>query len=62
MANEIKNVLMNRDGLTSIEADRELSMMREDFYSIAENGGTLEDVEELLYSEGLELDYIFDLL
>lgn len=62
MANEIKNVLMNRDGLTSTEADRELSMMREDFYSIAENGGTLEDVEELLYSEGLELDYIFDLL
>ena len=62
MDNEIKNVLMNRDGLTSKEADRELSIMREDFYSIAENGGTLDDVEELLFSEGLELDYIFDLL
>ena len=62
MTNEIKNVLMNRDGLTSTEADTELAMMREDFYNIAENGGTIEDVEELLFSEGLELDYIFDLL
>lgn len=60
--NEIKRILMNRDDLTSSEADRELSMMREDFYSIAENGGSIEDVEELLYGEGLELDYIFDLL
>lgn len=62
MANEIKSIFMNRDGLTSTEADRELSMMRDEFYGIAENGGTLEDVEDLLYSEGLELDYIFDLL
>lgn len=60
--NEIKRILMDRDDLTSSEADRELEMMREDFYSIAEFGGSIEDVEELLYSEGLELDYIFDLL
>ena len=60
--NEIKRILMDRDDLTSNEADRELSMMREDFYNIAENGGSIEDVEELLYSEGFELDYIFDLL
>ena len=52
--NEIKRILMNRDDFTSSEADRELSMMREDFYSIAESGGSIEDVEELLYSEGLE--------
>lgn len=60
--NEIKRILMDRDDLTSSEADRELSMMREDFYSIVESGGSIEDVEELLYSEGLELDYVFDLL
>lgn len=60
--NEIKRILMDRDDLTSNEADKELSMMREDFYNIAENGGSIEDVEELLYSEGFELDYIFDLL
>lgn len=60
--NEIKRILMDRDDLTSYEADKELEMMREDFYNIAESGGSIDDVEELLYSEGLELDYIFDLL
>ena len=61
MKNEIKEVLMKRDGYNECEAETELDMMREEFYSIAENGGSLEDVEELLCSEGLELDYIFDL-
>ena len=61
MKNEIKEVLMKRDGYNACEAETELDMMREEFYSIVDNGGNLEDVEELLYSEGLELDYIFDL-
>ena len=61
MKNEIKGVLMKRDGYNKYEAETELNMMREEFYSIVDNGGNLEDVEELLYSEGLELDYIFDL-
>ena len=61
MKNEIKEVLMKRDGYNKYEAETELNMMREEFYSIVDNGGNLEDVEELLYSEGLELDYIFDL-
>lgn len=61
MKNEIKEVLMRRDGYSEYEAETELSTMREEFYSIVENGGNLNDVEELLYSEGLELDYLFDL-
>ena len=61
MKNEIKEVLMRRDGYDKHEAETELDMMREEFYDIVDNGGSLEDVEELLYSEGLELDYIFDL-
>ena len=61
MKNEIKEVLMKRDGYDKYEAETELDMMREEFYSMADNGGSLDDVEELLYSEGLELDYIFDL-
>ena len=61
MKNEIKEVLMKRDGYNECEAEAELDMMREEFYNIVDNGGNLEDVEELLYSEGLELDYIFDL-
>ena len=55
MKNEIKEVLMKRDGYNKHEAETELNMMREEFYSIVDNGGNLEDVEELLYSEGLEL-------
>ena len=61
MKNEIKEVLMKRDGYNKYGAETELNMMREEFYSIVDNGGNLEDVEELLYSEGLELDYIFDM-
>lgn len=61
MKNEIKEVLMKRDGYSEYEAETELEAMREEFYNIAENGGNLDDVEELLYTEGLELDYIFDL-
>lgn len=60
--NGIKEVLMNRDGLTEQDANEIVSMMKEEFYEIAETGGSLDDVEELLYGEGLELDYIFDLL
>lgn len=60
--NGIKEVLMNRDGLTEQDANEIVSMMKEEFYDIAETGGSLDDVEELLYGEGLELDYIFDLL
>ena len=56
MKNEIKEVLMKRDGYNKYEAETELNMMREEFYSIVDNGGNLEDVEELLYSEGLALD------
>ena len=59
--NGIKEVLMNRDGLTEQDANEVVGIMREEFYEIAETGGSLEDVEELLYGEGLELDYIFDL-
>ena len=61
MKNEIKEVLMKRDGYNEHEAETELEIMREEFYNIAECGGSLDDVEELLYSEGFELDYIFDL-
>ncbi len=61
MKNEIKEVLMRRDGYDEYEAETELNMIREEFYSIVDNDGNLEDVEELLHSEGLELDYIFDL-
>jgi hypothetical protein len=51
----LKQVLMRRDGLTSEEADREIEFMQEE---IADGM----DPEEVLYEQGLEPDYIFDLL
>ena len=52
---ELKKVLMNRDKLTSEEADEQIEEMVE-----AVNNG--EDPENVLYDIGLEPDYIFDLI
>ena len=51
----LKQVLMDRDGLTSEEADDEIDNMK----SLVLDG---EDLEELLLEIGLEPDYVFDLL
>ena len=51
----LKDVLMDRDGLTSDEADREIERMREEI----EDGA---DPEGILFDIGLEPDYLEDLL
>jgi hypothetical protein len=51
----LKDIFMRRDGMTAEEADDLISEMREE---VAE-GAYPEDV---LYDQGLEPDYIFDLL
>jgi len=52
----LKEVLMQRDGMTSEEADEFIAELRE---RVADG----EDPEDLLYEEcGLEADYVFDLL
>lgn len=57
MPNEIKQVLMDRDGCSSEEADQRIDDARE---RILVDG---EDPEEVLLEEfGLEPDYIFDIL
>lgn len=54
--NELKKILLERDGLTSDEADELLSEL-----GLRVLDG--EDPEELLHDElGLEPDYVFDLL
>ncbi len=55
MTYRIIPVFMHRDGDTREEAEERLAEMRE---RVAEG----EDPEEVLYEEGLEPDYIFDLL
>jgi hypothetical protein len=52
----LKQVLMNRDGLTEDEAEEFIAEARERIYSG-------DDPEEILLEEfGLEPDYVFDLL
>lgn len=56
MHEDLKQVLMRRDGLTSEEADELINEAKE---RVAEGA----DPEEVLYDDfGLEPDYIFDLL
>ena len=52
----LKQVLMNRDGLTEAEAEEFINEARERIYSG-------DDPEEILLEDfGLEPDYVFDLL
>lgn len=59
----MKNVLKNRDSITETEAINEVNNARESMYDIIENGGSIDDVEDMMMCDyGLEMDYIFDLL
>lgn len=59
----MKNVLMKRDGINEAEATREMNDARSELYDIIESGGNIDDVEDMLMCDyGLELDYIMDLL
>jgi hypothetical protein len=58
----IKKILMDRDGMTSEEADELIAEVREEINCAASNGdyGLVEDI---MYGDlGLEMDYIFELL
>ena len=60
---EILDILMNRDGMTQEEASDLINGVRCEVYNILDNGGSYNDIEELMYSElGLEMDYIHDIL
>lgn len=52
---ELESVLMKRDELSLSEAKELINDMREEI----ESG---EDAEDVLYSYGIEMDYIFDVL
>ena len=52
---ELLQIFMNRDGMTRKEAKELISEMRQRVRD-------REDPEEVLYEEGLEPDYVFDLL
>ena len=58
----IKEILMDRDGMTAEEAEDLIAEIKEEIQIAAENGdyGLVEDI---MYGDlGLELDYIFELI
>ena len=58
----IKEILMDRDGMTSEEADELIEEVREDINFAASNGD-YELAEDIMLGDlGLEMDYIFELL
>ena len=59
---EMEKVFMKRDRETAREAREHRQGLMEDFYQMIESGCDYDDIEDLLYNEGLEMDYIFDLM
>ena len=58
----IKEILIDRDGMTSEEADELIEAVREDINFAASNGD-YELAEDIMLGDlGLEMDYIFELL
>lgn len=55
----IKEILMDRDGMSSDEADELIEDAKEDMYSRLEAGEMPEDICEEWF--GLEPDYLFEL-
>lgn len=59
----MREVLMNRDGMNEVEANNEVNNARENLWDIIDNGGTLEDLENMMmFDYGLEMDYLEELL
>ena len=60
---EFEQALIHRDGVSKAEARRQRNEARESLYDILDNGGSYDDVEDMLAGDyGLEMDYIFDIL
>ena len=61
--NKVVEILMSRDNITQDEAEHIFKNVREEINDILEDGGSYDDVEDIMYCElGLEMDYIFDIL
>ena len=59
----MKEVLMNRDNMSEVEANNEVKTARENMWDIIDNGGTLADLEDMMMCDyGLEMDYLEELL
>lgn len=60
MRREIERILMRRDGIDAVEAERLLDGCQNEINEIIDSGGTLEEIEDAIQDWlGLEPDYIF---
>lgn len=60
---EFEQALIHRDEISRAEAKRQRNRAREALYDIIAEGGSYDDVEDMMADEfGLEMDYIFDIL
>ena len=60
---DFEKALINRDQVTEEEVKQIRQDAKEEIHNILENGGSYDEIEELLmYDYGLEMDYIFDLI
>lgn len=58
-ANKIVEILVNRDGMDAWDAEDLVIQTRKEILEAIENGGSLDDVEEIVADTlGLEPDYI----
>ena len=57
---QLKNILIQRDGYTEEEADKQIEACRQDLMERLENGETPDDILEEWF--GLEPDYLFDIM
>ena len=58
----VVKIFMERDGMTKKEAVAYCREIRNEIIAILEDGGGYEEVEDLMLSEGLEMDYIMEFI
>ena len=60
---EFEMALINRDALSTKEAEEQRRQAREKFYEMMDECASYDDVEEMMMCDyGLEMDYIFDIM
>jgi hypothetical protein len=63
MVDSIKNTLVQRDEISAEEAQEQIDMVKSDIMEIAESGGSLMEIEDLMMDDlGLEPDYLEEIL
>ena len=57
--NEVIKIFMKRDGMTKREAVQRFKGVREEVADIINEGGSYDEVEDVLLCERLEMDYVY---